>query len=348
MRALIVFVSLLVIPLAATAQSDRRPEILVLGTYHMANPGRDVHNMQADDVLSPKRQQEIAQLIEVLKRFRPTKIAVEAHVASRRVPQEYAEYRAGRYTLSRNEVDQIGYRLAKELGHRAIYPVDEDGEFPYLRVLNYAKANGLKEKFDSLQASTGARVKIQGEILRTHTVLETLEYMNADSTVAKDVASYYAFVPFGEPYEYAGADLVARWFERNIRIYRNIVALVTSPDDRVLVIYGSGHLGWLRQNVEHDASVRLRKLADIVTRQRGGVQGPEGYPFGNEDVAGASSMRVTIGMVTGYGRVSVCATVLHVTRIGGDTVDTDGWSRTRGCGHSRRVLRRRLAAHASN
>ena len=107
-------------------------------------------------------------------------------------------------------------------------------------------------------------MKAQGEFLRTHTVLETLEYMNSDSTVARDVASYYGFVPFGEPYEYAGPDLVARWFERNIRIYRNIVALITSPDDRVLVIYGSGHLGWLRQNVEHDASVRLRTLGELM------------------------------------------------------------------------------------
>lgn len=266
MRALVLMLWLVVVPMVVSAQSGRRPEILVVGTYHMANPGHDIHNMQADDVFSARRQQEIAQLIEVLKRFRPTKIAVEAHVASRRVRQEYADYLAGRYTLSRNEVDQIGYRLAKELGHPAIFPVDEDGEFPYLRVLNYAKANGLKEKFDSLQASTGARVKAQGELLRTHTVLETLEYMNADSTVARDVASYYAFVAFGEPYEYAGPDLLARWFERNIRIYRNIVALITSPEDRVLVIYGSGHLGWLQQNVEHDASVRLRRLGELMAR----------------------------------------------------------------------------------
>jgi hypothetical protein len=31
----------------------------------MSNPGHDIYNMQADDIQSPKRQQEIAQLIEV-------------------------------------------------------------------------------------------------------------------------------------------------------------------------------------------------------------------------------------------------------------------------------------------
>jgi len=48
------FLALLVVPQVAWSQADPRPEILVLGTYHMANPGHDVHNMQADDVLSPK------------------------------------------------------------------------------------------------------------------------------------------------------------------------------------------------------------------------------------------------------------------------------------------------------
>jgi hypothetical protein len=52
-------------------------EVLVLGTYHMDNPGHDLHNTKADDVLAPKRQAEIEELTAVLARFRPTKIAVE-------------------------------------------------------------------------------------------------------------------------------------------------------------------------------------------------------------------------------------------------------------------------------
>jgi hypothetical protein len=263
MRRLFLFLVLLAIPRASWAQSDVRPEILVLGTYHMANPGHDIHNMQADDVLSPKRQQEITQLIEVLKKFRPTKVAIEAEVGSQREPQRYADYVAGKYTLTRNEIDQIGYRLAKELGHRAIYSVDVDGDFPYLRVVNWAKANGLNAKFDALAASTGERVKAQGEFLRTHTVLETLKYMNTDSSVTKDLASYFAFVPYGQPFEYAGPDLLALWYQRNIRIYHNIVALIDSPSDRILVIYGAGHLGWLRQDIANDATVRLQKLSDL-------------------------------------------------------------------------------------
>jgi len=264
MRKLFLVLGVVAISIASRAESDARPEILVLGTYHMANPGHDLYNMQADDVQSPKRQQEIAQLIEVLKRFHPTKIAIEADTQSQKVGKEYSDYVAGKYTLSRNEIDQIGYRLAKELGHHAVFPVDVDGEFPWQRVVNYAKANGRAEKLDAINSGWGTQVKEEDDFLRSHTVLEMLEYLNSDSRAAKDVALYYATVPYGDPLDYAGPDLLAAWYQRNIRIYNNIVKLIESPNDRILVVYGSGHLGWLRQDIANDATVKLRKLADLT------------------------------------------------------------------------------------
>ena len=264
MRKISLFLEVMLLAIACQAQSDARPEILILGTYHMANPGHDIYNMQADDVLSAKRQQEIGQLMEVLKKFRPTKIAIEADVGNKRVEQQYSDYIAGKYTLSRNEIDQIGYRLARELGHRAVYGVDEEGDFPIQRVINYAKANDRKEKLDAIMAGWGTMVNEQGKFLQSHTVLEVLEYMNADARVAKDVGLYFAMEPYADPGDYAGPDLLAAWYQRNIRIYSNIVKLVESPSDRILVIYGAGHLGWLRQDVANDATVKLRKLSEFI------------------------------------------------------------------------------------
>jgi hypothetical protein len=264
MRQTILFVALLAAPVAGCAQSDARPEILVLGTYHMANPGRDIINMQADDVLVPKRQQEIAQAVEVLKKFQPTKVAIEASVGSTKATQNYSDYIAGKYILTRNEDEQIGFRLAKDLGLKTIYPVDEDGDFPYGHVINYAKANGRADKLDALEAASRERIKGEDVFLHSHTVLEMLELMNADATVAKDVAWYFSILPYGDPSDYAGPDLLAMWYQRNIRIYHNIVALIDSPNEKILVIYGAGHLGWLQQDAANDAAVKLRKLAEFT------------------------------------------------------------------------------------
>ena len=241
-----------------------RAEVLVLGVYHMANPGHDLFNTKADDVLTPKRQQEIAQLAAVLKKFAPTKVAIEADVWSQRVPKEYSDYLAGKYTLSRNEIDQIGYRVAKEMGHKVIYPVDVDGDFPFQRVVNYAKGAGRSKELDAMMSEVGAGVKAQNDILTSHTVLETLLYMNADQKVADDVGFYFREAHLGEPGDWAGADLIADWYRRNIRIYSNVVRLIDSPDERILVIYGAGHLGWLRQQFANDPGIRVRKLAEFV------------------------------------------------------------------------------------
>jgi hypothetical protein len=258
-----------VVPVSQQSAAEKpappaRAEVLVLGVYHMANPGHDIFNTQADDVLAPKRQQEIAQLIEVLKRFHPTKIALEADIWGQRAGREYADYLAGKYTLSRNEIDQIGYRLAKELGHQKVYPVDVDGDFPFPRVLNYAKGSGRSKELEAMMGETGAIVKAQNEYLASHTVLETLAYMNSDDRVAEDMGFYYRLAQFGEPGDWAGADLVSDWFRRNMRIYGNVLQLADSPNERILVVFGAGHLGWLQHDFAGNPNLRLRKLAEFV------------------------------------------------------------------------------------
>src|SRR3989449_3614950 len=105
-----------------------RAEVLVLGVYHMSNPGHDIFNMQADDVLAPKRQAEITQVMAVLKKFQPTKIALERDPGDNRLSKDYADYLAGKHGLTRNEIEQLGFRLAKELGHKTVNGVDRSEE----------------------------------------------------------------------------------------------------------------------------------------------------------------------------------------------------------------------------
>src|SRR5205823_315276 len=163
------------------------------------------------------------QLIAVLEKFHPTKIAVEADVYSDGTPKRYADYLAGKHELTRNEIEQIGFRLAKELGHKTVYAVDVDGEFPFQRIIDYAKASGRSKELDAMMGEIGDMVKAQNAYLVSHTVLETLLYMNADAKVAQDVGFYYREAGFGQPGDWSGADLVADWFRRNVRIYSNVL-----------------------------------------------------------------------------------------------------------------------------
>jgi hypothetical protein len=144
--------------------------------------------------------------------------------------------------------------------------VDADGDFPYPRLLNYAKGSGRSKELEAINSVFGDSVKAEGQYLASHTILQMLLYMNTDERAARDVGQYYRMARIGEPYDWAGADLVSDWFRRNIRIYSNILKLVDSPSERVLVIYGSGHLGWLQQDFTSNPDIRLRKLAEFANR----------------------------------------------------------------------------------
>ncbi len=52
-------------------------------------------------------------------------------------------------------------------------------------------------------------VKAQGEYLASHTVLETLLYMNADDEVAGDVGFYYRQAHLGEPGDWLRHDVAS-------------------------------------------------------------------------------------------------------------------------------------------
>jgi hypothetical protein len=238
-------------------------EVLVLGTYHMGNPGRDIFNMEADDVLSPKRQAEIRELLDVLTSFRPTKIAIEADSNSPKIEQ-YQDYLAGKYELGRDERDQIGFRLGKELNLPIIYGIDADGDFPFLAVQDYAKAHGREKELDSLMAQAGKTVEDENEFLKSHTVLQMLLRMNSSEAVRQGLAGYALFVHFGEEYNYPGVRLLTEWYQRNMRIYTHLLNIL-EPGDRVLVIFGAGHLGLLRQAVETDPTLTLRTLEEFVS-----------------------------------------------------------------------------------
>lgn len=218
--------------------------LLVLGTYHMANPGLDAVNIEADDVLSPRRQAELEQLNEALGRFEPTKIAVEGDRSSDTWPERYEAWLAGEYTLGRNEVEQIGMKIARAAGHETIYPID----FPMLMSgLRYDEIEPPKPKSQEPAKREPRQLSEEELLLRRSTVAENLRRANDPSRIASGHQPYLELLE-PDPDDaalYARSDYLLNWYKRNIRMMAN-VARISEPGDRVLLVVGSGHLAILR------------------------------------------------------------------------------------------------------
>lgn len=238
---------------AAAAVPDAPPiEVMVLGTYHMANPGLDLANMKADDVLKPRRQKELEALSAALAEFRPTKIVVERVVDNPNlIDPRYAEFAPADLGKDRNERVQVAYRLAHKLGHKIVYAVDEDsaeGEpdyFPFGKVVEWAKVNGaeprLNAKLDQVKSEVARIEKLQAE----GSIAYVLESMNRPQQAEQDQGWYYGVLAYGDTEKQPGAELNAYWYMRNAKIFAKLMTLA-EPGDRVLVVYGAGHNYWLR------------------------------------------------------------------------------------------------------
>lgn len=268
----VAIVLMFVLVAAATAQtkdavkttSAKKAHVLVLGVFHMANPGRDMFNLQVDDVLAPKRQKELGELTETLKRFQPTKIALEAPAGSEKIRKQYEDYLAGNYSLTRSEGDQIGFRLAKELGHKQVYGIDVQGDFPFDPIMQFAKKNGKEELLNGMISQVPKEIEAMTAILSKGTIMDLVRYINQDEHVRRDHEFYMSMAQFAGNGEYPGPDLLAAWYQRNIRIYSNLHGTIDSPEDRVLVIYGSGHLFWLQRDVFDSPDLELLRLSDYA------------------------------------------------------------------------------------
>jgi hypothetical protein len=236
---------------AGASPTDASPaaaktQVMVLGVVHLDNPGRDVINFEFKNVLGERRQKEIREVVERLKAFRPTKIAVEVRSESAPVVQRRLDqYTAGKYVLKADELDQIGVRLAKEAGHKRLYCVDFQMDLDFDKTFAFAQKNGQGQFLDRLINDFKAKMKPRpnAEYLEKHSVREILQDAN---TPGSDFP-YLALLAIGKDKEYPGADTVAQWYHRNLLIATNISRLSQGPGERILVVIGAGHAKLLRE-----------------------------------------------------------------------------------------------------
>lgn len=255
---LFVFCFLFLSTLSANAQigivdgnAKTKPTLVVLGTYHMGTPGNNVVNPKVADITAPERQKQIVELVEKLKKFQPTKIVIECDLEDDAKTQEiYSKYLSGNYQLTKNETNQIGFRLAKESGHKKVYCVDwsDFWDDPAINYIKYASQDAeldgfLKKVNQKLKRETDAEY----EKILPLSITNQLISVNNPAQIEKSHQIYFDLMRIGRGKEYIGANYVAWWYRRNLTILDNIIRLTDSPNDRVLVIYGFGHLKLLTQ-----------------------------------------------------------------------------------------------------
>lgn len=234
----------------ATAAGLRPAEparVLIVGSFHFDDAGQDAVKAVHKDVMQPAEQRYIERLAKRLAAFRPTHVLLEfPESAHGRVNAEYQAWREGRAPLGRNEIDQIGYRVAKLAGLAQVTGIDEQA--PDLPNAIWNRPDDMGPIMARVQALTD-RTNADHRQLSLQKILIKLNSPQADR---ENKGLYMSFNSVGViDRSFAGADSAANWWQRNFRMYAQ-VQRHAQPGTRVLVLVGAGHAAILRDLLRAD------------------------------------------------------------------------------------------------
>lgn len=265
-RLILLLTFYFLLSLQLLAQADT-PEIGILGMFHFGET-TDLAAIKMDRVLGEQRQAEIQALVDQLAAFGPEKVLVEyPMVRQERLQANYQKYLAGSFDLPKSETYQIGFRLAKQLGHELIYAVDYKLDLDFQSIIEYAQANDQSDQFAYLIEEIQEFTQGETNRLRRMTLSAYLASINAAKFDRMANSLYLGpLLEFGDTESEVGAKVAADWYLRNMLITRNIRTVLEEGDERLLLIIGSSHRAVMKDFIRDRQDMQYVEIQDYLLR----------------------------------------------------------------------------------
>lgn len=235
---------------------DSKNKVLIVGSFHFDYPNQDAHKTEKSnqvDVLEPKTAAEVTELINYIKKFKPTKIAIEAW-PDWKANEKLKEYKEGKHRDQRDERYQLAMRIATELKINELHSIDANSMLDEF-VEKFGKTDSLyfKDMLKDYDFLNNDRISQQYNTFIKNTerknfksLLDMFKYMNSKEYHQYEYGAY--LTGDFKLREHDGADLLALyWYNRNLRMFRKIQEIPKNAEDRILVIAGNGHATVFRQ-----------------------------------------------------------------------------------------------------
>lgn len=278
----ILWLTLVGISLVSITQAQVKTKILLVGSYHMAGTD-DPLKVDSDNMLSPQRQQEINQVLDQLQTFRPTKIFVEvmpalqAHWDSTYQLAEQGKLPTDGWAGS--ESYQLGTRLAQRLKlpkgvigvHWKLSDTTANSAFDHLyrsyqeQVSQQFKTIPADEKgwWTANAQSVLAYFQSTYQAMSKLSVQEALKRVNSPEFSKKLYYANNIMIMDKNAYD-AGVTGSLSNVVRNLQIYTNIMSHIRPGDERVMVVYGMGHIESLRQMFDGNPQFEVVAYSEVV------------------------------------------------------------------------------------
>jgi hypothetical protein len=248
-------------------------KVLILGLPHFDNTtnASDVRAAKVIDMLTPANQKEIEDVVQQLKKFNPTKICIEwEEKLDSTFESRYKKYYTENTRLPVGEYYQIGFRLAKAMGHSKLYCIDSrPPQSAAVRQIDdiekYAKQYGGWEEMNSYTQLNNAFNKYTDSVRYLLNLKDYVLFGNSDAVKQQFKRLWFTgLVHVGNKQAYAGADITGNWYTRNTRIFSNVKKISTEPEERILIIYGMSHAFILEEIFRASHEFVVTEIKDII------------------------------------------------------------------------------------
>lgn len=234
----------------------KKIRVLNFGSSHLTNTSDA--NQSLLDIKDPKVKADLDKLVNQLVSFKPTVICIELQPDNNAfVNETYQKYKvnqSNRLNYS-DEMNSIGFEVGRLSGVKKIYGIDSQIGFDYPSLISLANEN----KSDSLFVEN-----IMNNYKRVNSLplLEQFREINT-SDYKRETLNFYNFLATMHHLEsYEGADIIADFYKRNLRIYSNFEDIPLTKEDRVLIILGATHTAYLDFFLENNPKYQLENTVD--------------------------------------------------------------------------------------
>ncbi|RZL47438.1 MAG: hypothetical protein EOP00_11945, partial [Pedobacter sp.] len=273
-KTIVILIAVLLAYIHCFAQQEKFPtkiKVILLGTFHYGETS-DKNKTTFNDLFTPKRQAELDKMVNDLAAVQPTKIFIESVPTNQaRLNHEYELYQNNKLTdtnILRNEIQQIGFRLAKIAKLPTPIAVDYKQELPYDAMNKFEKGIGADTTikwppfFDIPYpfTDTTKRISLKRMNLSQYYIGLNSEYQRKRSQF--DYLHYA--MSYGYKDNYVGADYTTAWYSRNLKIYTNVLRELKPTDTCIVIIFGASHTNLLRQFFNDHPSFEIVELDKIL------------------------------------------------------------------------------------
>ncbi|WP_427872574.1 DUF5694 domain-containing protein [Flavobacterium sp. MMS24-S5] len=257
---------LAIITLNLTSAQTKKKQILLIGTFHYANPGHDVAKIKTFNVMSEKSQKELEIMSDKIKKFGPDKIFVEWKFSKQaELDKYYSKNTDSLLKKDLNEITQLALRTAKKLNHKKMYGIDYRTRFPYDSLMMSMEKANQKDLMKKNTESTERFVKDNNERMAKSSLTDLMLYYNEKASNEDNIQWYLEVANrAGNPDDFTGASLVSNWYKRNLYMYSLVQKLTESSDNKIMVLLGAGHAAMLREFLAHDPEFEIVELSTVL------------------------------------------------------------------------------------